>query len=339
MKHLLLLFCLFSTSLQAQDFLKSKDVLWAADFKITYQLDNYRNGITEDDSAQDYFELLQYTKPNLEDPYSGFTHLIHDFFDALIAEKKGGSFFYDEELSKEVPVEKLPSFMAITDTIITFHPDTYEEVIKLVTNDIPANNLNNIEVKQRLWYSKKDQRFYIKLLALRFFADQYDIPLNTLWIKPNKLNKNSSSNKQMLRSSCHMLLETKASKSKKKIKDLIVVASKNKEIDLYEKPWNYIKKMEQRDDQFIDDFYFKKITDTIITFDPETYEEQISIHNSPPRYEQMNDLGMHQIWYIDPQNRQIELRLEYLYPRWEVRDEMDNFLFYTSRILIQYLKH
>lgn len=69
-------------------------------------------------------------------------------------------------------------------------------------------------------------------------------------------------------------------------------------------------------------------TDTVATFDPETYEEKIEIEKNELRAEDVPCLRLVQNWYWDDRQRRLIIDFQSFAPMMAVLDYMDNLRYY-----------
>ncbi len=87
-------------------------------------------------------------------------------------------------LSKEEVEKKMSS----TDTLEDFNPDTYEQVIKIVKNEINWENINSYRIKEVWYFDKQRSRMDVRILGIApIYASPKDIesgipPSPLFWI-------------------------------------------------------------------------------------------------------------------------------------------------------------
>jgi gliding motility associated protien GldN len=77
-------------------------------------------------------------------------------------------------------------------------------------------------------------------------------------------------------------------------------------------------------------------TDTVVTFDPETYEEKITIARNDINYEDVKRYRIKEIWYFDKETSTMNVRIMGIAPMIDVRDEQGNFRFELPMFWVYY---
>ncbi|MFT4971663.1 MAG: gliding motility associated protein GldN, partial [Saprospiraceae bacterium] len=76
--------------------------------------------------------------------------------------------------------------------------------------------------------------------------------------------------------------------------------------------------------------------DTVITFDPETYEEQIQVVRNDLNPEDVKRFRMKEIWFFDEETSTMQVRILGLAPLIDVKDENGNFRYEKPMFWIYY---
>lgn len=76
--------------------------------------------------------------------------------------------------------------------------------------------------------------------------------------------------------------------------------------------------------------------DTIINFDPETYEEKVSIVRNDMNWEDVKRFRLKEVWYFDKNTATLRVRILGIAPLVEVRDEEGNFKFEKPIFWVHY---
>lgn len=66
--------------------------------------------------------------------------------------------------------------------------------------------------------------------------------------------------------------------------------------------------------------------DTVITFDPETYEEKIQIVRNEINFEDVKRFRLKEVWFFDEESSRMDVRILGIAPLLDVKDEAGNFL-------------
>ena len=76
--------------------------------------------------------------------------------------------------------------------------------------------------------------------------------------------------------------------------------------------------------------------DTVITFDPETYEEQIQVVRNDLNPEDVKRFRIKEIWFFDEESSTLQVRILGIAPLIDVKDENGNFLYEKPMFWVYY---
>jgi len=76
--------------------------------------------------------------------------------------------------------------------------------------------------------------------------------------------------------------------------------------------------------------------DTVITFDPETYEEQIQIVRNEINPEDIKRFRLKEIWFFDEESSTMQVRILGIAPLRDITDDAGNFLYEQPMFWIYY---
>jgi len=77
-------------------------------------------------------------------------------------------------------------------------------------------------------------------------------------------------------------------------------------------------------------------TDTVVTFDPETYEEKVAIVRNDVNWENVKRFRIKEIWYFDKEISQLQVRILGIAPMIDVTDNEGNFRFEKPMFWVYY---
>lgn len=77
-------------------------------------------------------------------------------------------------------------------------------------------------------------------------------------------------------------------------------------------------------------------TDTVVTFDPETYEEKIQIVNNDINWEDVKRFRLKEVWFFDKETSEMEVRILGIAPMIDVKDNEGNFRFEKPMFWVYY---
>lgn len=113
---------------------------------------------------------------------------------------------------------------------------------------------------------------------------------------------------------------------------ILMEAAKNDEITVY----NVI------DDKFTTPLNPEEVAqmgasvDTVITFDPETYEEQIQVVTNELNPEEIKRFRIKEVWFFDEETSTLQVRILGIAPLRDVKDDNGNFLFEQPMFWVYY---
>jgi hypothetical protein len=155
---------------QTEKILEDPSVNWAAEIELTLPADPLEYSVKEDRSAAlAVLKLLadyEY-EPSLS-PY------IHHSLNAKlwdIAENDDWEAFSNAELTRPIEAEELLQIISGPDTVITFNPETYEERVQIAWNARPfPQEARFVKVRQLLTYNDLRAEFKIHTLGITPFT-------------------------------------------------------------------------------------------------------------------------------------------------------------------------
>lgn len=77
-------------------------------------------------------------------------------------------------------------------------------------------------------------------------------------------------------------------------------------------------------------------TDTVVTFDPETYEEKVQIVRNDINWEDVKRFRVKEVWYFDKEISQLQVRILGIAPMIDVKDNEGNFRFEKPMFWVYY---
>jgi gliding motility associated protien GldN len=77
-------------------------------------------------------------------------------------------------------------------------------------------------------------------------------------------------------------------------------------------------------------------TDTVVTFDPETYEEKVQIVRNDINWEDVKRFRIKEIWYFDKETSTMNVRIMGIAPLIDVKDDQGNFRFERPLFWVYY---
>lgn len=202
--------------------------------------------------------------------------------DVLFAISKKQKVYVTEKLEKERSEKSLKTIRQPLDTVITFDPETFEQIVQIVVSDYTVVQTPKFRVRQLLYFDKNTRTFLTKPLAVAplLKRGKYYIPL--FWVAPlTREDFDLSSNDISLAKRLFAEIDLKSIKvlKSKKNQDAAfklfaenIIDSKKEMYLTHPLRGDGITALNRAERATV-----TNSVDTIITFDPETFEEIIQV--------------------------------------------------------------
>ncbi len=329
----LFLLLFFAGPLSAQsDFLKNDDVVWAAEIEQDWIVDllSLEN---EQDSGVTTLKLLR-TRHN--DIWWSSAYLADLVFQAAL----DGHFPVYKDPSCLQPLNIFHAYPS-RDTIVTFDPETYEEKLSIAfVEPWPLYDFKAWRLRQVLTYHKKSAGWSTTVQAIaplitvkNSTGDSIGVrPL--FWFRPDNERQNLSSDnivwaKEMSNRQHATWVPINGGKVVKVTKGFtqpmahqIQALGNDFERPFYNSGNQKILTQEDRRGLIAK-------TDTVVTFDSETYEEKISIVHNALNINSIRHVRLIQTWYWDENKHRLSICMDAVAPLIDVLDNEGNFRYQT----------
>jgi Gliding motility associated protein GldN len=238
--------------------------------------------------------------------------------------------YKDAELTQQISGADLFLLSASIDTVITFDPKTFKETIEIYRNELAPPTIKSLRTKQVIFYNQKSGNFETKLIAVAPLQDidSQKEPVPLFWIKMNA----SFPNNFEIHSpniTWGALIDTKGFPLDFNV--LEVVKNENNfdfKKQLQQHAFNLEKPIESAEGYGCGKFLNKKQVgnlynsiDTIITFDPITFQETVEIAKYEIGPNDISHYRLVQEWYFDEKSKKLMNRLKAICPLYFIRDE------------------
>lgn len=114
-----------------------------------------------------------------------FSYPPRPFFTILMDAAKSGEItvydIEDDKFTKPLAPEEVASKGASVDTVTVFDPETYEEKIKIVSNEINAEDVKRFRVKEVWFFDKESSSLQVRILGIAPLLDVKDDNGNFLY--------------------------------------------------------------------------------------------------------------------------------------------------------------
>lgn len=110
-------------------------------------------------------------KMNLSFQYPGMP--LFQIMKEMVENGDAKAFKYDT-FKEEILPDELANIVSKQDTIVAFNDDTYEEEVKIVTNDINFENINRYRVKEIWYFDEEASQLKVRILGIAPIIDEFD---------------------------------------------------------------------------------------------------------------------------------------------------------------------
>ncbi|MBK8556164.1 MAG: gliding motility protein GldN [Lewinellaceae bacterium] len=90
----------------------------------------------------------------------------------------------DDKFTKRLSTDDVLSMLSKTDTIMTFDPETYEEKITVVRNDINWENVKRFRIKEIWFFDKETSTMQVRIMGIAPLIDELDNQGNFRFERP-----------------------------------------------------------------------------------------------------------------------------------------------------------
>lgn len=337
MRTVLFFLCLaylpVSSTAQLDDILKDPNVSWAATFEseLDFRLSSPRETST--------IQLTKFLQP---EPICNHFNSDNWLARWILDEMKAGKYqiYDDPSLSIIVSHSTLMNKISAIDTVITFDPNSYEERVQVIRNDISENDIVGFRAHQVIYYDKKQGGFNTQLLALAPMIKQTDptgkiigeIPL--AWLAMGgQASKNLNLDSPDVTWAALVIdkkglflnekLTVRKDERKKSFAEMLFQAAFSMKHPVRESVeygcGNLLTKKELES--------MGSAVDTVITFDPATYKETMQIVRNELAPADVKTASLVQEWYYDNRRKMLANRLKAVGPMVDKSDENGNFIY------------
>ena len=312
-------FILIKNTVSAQyiDLKNNKDILWIAEFSMDHDF-----SFNTDSEQRNIIKLIKfYSDPTNFDGANNDAWII----DWIYSNAVNGHYecFEDPGLTLQISKKRIASLTASVDTVITYDPATFEESTVIVRNELNPKTIKQLRTNQVIFYNQKSRNFETRLISvaplLSIEGDESPVPL--FWIKMNSKFPESFDihNPNIVWGT---LVNTK--ESPLFVNFMREVKNENNfnfPKRLKEQAFELEKPIESTEcygcNQLLSKVDVQKVynsIDTVITFNPQTFLEEIQVvkHDFDP--EKVSEYRLIQEWYYDENSKKLMNRLKAISP-------------------------
>lgn len=312
---ILLLLLPLSFQAQVEGLVNDKDIIWAAKVEAVVGFD-----AADEPLPSQLLEAIpvKTVQDNPESPS------LNPFTEKLKAMIEQGAFpaYADPELKQPLAHSEALARMVAADTVIVFDPETYEETVHIVRKEMLSGA--SFFATQQLWlYHGKKNELETIVLAISPAVESQAQPGRyrpVVWFKlpPPKrsLSRMKSSAVQFATHIRYNITEKQMEVLKGEenhLQKILIERLKNGELTGYDQRRHPIALSEA------EDIFIQK--DTIITFDPETYEENVQVVRMEFGPLDITDFRVQQNWFFAPSRNSLQCSPTAIGPAIPVIDE------------------
>lgn len=105
-----------------------------------------------------------------------FAYPEQPFFKILAEASQNGEIrvFQDDKFTEMLTPEEVGSKLVSMDTIILYNPDTYEEEVRVVRNEINAADIKRFRIKEIWYFDEETSTMKVRILGIAPIQDVYD---------------------------------------------------------------------------------------------------------------------------------------------------------------------
>lgn len=328
----LVLLPLFASA-QLSDLLKNPNIAWAATFETEH---DFRLSNKSETSK------IQLTKFSL--PENACVKFLTDNWLAnwFLEEMKSGHYklYGDPTLSLIVSHSTFMDRVTTIDTVVTFDPNSYEERMQVIRNDINADDIVGFRTQQAIYFDKKTGNYDTRLLGLAPLVKQTDptgavigkLPLAWLPMYDVAAAGLTDKNPDVIWSA--LLIDKANSLEISKLKTVKNELKKDFSEQIFQEVTSMKHPVESSAafgcGNLLTKSEIEHLTteiDTIITFDPVTFKETMQIVKNAYNPAALSQVVLAQEWYFDNRRKLLANRLKAIAPYVEVLDANKKLLY------------
>lgn len=326
---------------QYEDLMKDKNISWIAEFEMDHCFD-----LNAEELGSNLISLKKFNTTSPKTNWDNGTWLSQWLYYGLFDGKEQA--YSDAQMKSPMSEDELLKATSSIDTVITFYPETFEEVVQIVRNDLNPQEIQYYRTRQIIYLEKNSGQLKTRLLAVAPLINDYDSRGKALgqrvlaWIKmkdllPHDLSLGSPSFSWVatILTKATPLNISRYSQVKGKL---------NLQKFLYEQATSGKRKVADVGEGFDGGVFLTQeeiernyaSVDTVVTFAPETFVEKVQIVRNEFTPEEVNKIRLVQDWYYDPNQRLLVNRLRAVAPLVEMTNENGEFLYNRPMYYILY---
>ena len=336
MKKFLLLFTfLFSSFItiysQKPFYHKNKAISWVGETEFTYYLEDYDRLNFEPSD-----EIQKETRSIKLDPFATCnfgteTYFTYFIMNEILENRRKLSSLDGDPITVSNVLDLLGE--ASIDTIVTYDPETYKKTLEVARID-PTYKIKSFKVRQWWYYDKEKESLesMVQAIAPILHDEKIDGTINQkvlFWIEmkqdaKKKYNYNDPSviwAKETLSTLSFKDVKKKKGRAKKALKNLTYKDPKKGKGRIVENESWYPYCADPINQEDVENLLAATV-DTVTTYDPETYQEEIKVvKNSKITYKDFDYFRVLQHWYFDKSTNTLASKVISIGPLQDVLNE------------------
>ena len=342
-----LLFFISKISAQVAASIKNdKDITWIGETEFTYHLENHtRMNFTPEGSSQEETRLIK-IDPVATCQY-GNEKFLTNYLMSGIDDGKLKTYNKDGKLLNSDDIYDQMGSSHI-DTVITFDPETLDETFSVVRTD-PISKIGAFKIKQWWYYNKSTESFQSTVKYIAPLIEKLDKEGNVLgykflfWIdvaqQPGEDFNFNQANivwaKETINTVSFKDIEKIKGNTRKTFKNLAFQNPKKGKSQVLENESWYAYCSDPISTNEVNQL-LSASKDSVVVYDPETYEESIVIVKKPKvKFKDLNFYRVHQHWYFDIEKNQLASKLITIGPLQEFHNEKGDLKYRRALYYIQ----
>ncbi|MEN0006824.1 MAG: hypothetical protein AAF798_21900 [Bacteroidota bacterium] len=318
---------------------KHPNVTWMASFEGQYSFNPTEAGPDRTILTKFYQDPSTPIEPNLRNYI-----LVKLFLEAM----EGNLPCYkDAELTQLLPVEQLRAMAIRTDTITTINPQTYESNTQVVQLEWNPADVHSLATHSVIYYDRSTTNYHTKVLAVSLLGldnlGGNSVP--AFWIKIDDTFPKKFSMHDANITWGGIVMTTQLTNLRTDyLKELKNTDNHELTQRLYEQALMSDKRVESSagygQGEWLDKLAvletYRPVVDTIITYDPLTYEEMVHVRTDNIEPQSISEIRLVQEWYYDDKRKTLFQRLRALAPMVEVKDKGGSYVYKRPLHYIRY---
>ena len=271
----------------------------------------------------------------------------HDLRVKLMKHHKDIASYKDADLNNKNTQEEHEALVYTHDTIITFNPKTFEEIVEVVKNPIDPNAIKYFSLKCYLYYDNVDKMFKVKTLSMApvcvfnfsdtsegFHRPLYWMPVDDHTNDINLNQENINWATRIYRTFDHT--QTKMIKGDQDVNEVL----NQMMADLRKGPEKYYLGTIMDEDGICCPMDSAEIAnlgnsvDTVITYDPETFEQTVEVVDNKFDPNFVKTFRMIQDWSWDCEKNEVQVKYQGFMPVLDRMDDNGN-VFFSSPAFVR----